>query len=104
MERPKITDFIKETIANPSIELIYLKDYVKELEAYVDKQEEAIAVIQCSTQLNAGFKIGDKVVSINGRVAEIIGFPKYGHARVRNDVGGGIWQPNIAELKLHKSV
>lgn len=51
MKRPKITDFIKETIANPSIELMYLKDYVKELEAYADKQDEAIAVIQCCTQL-----------------------------------------------------
>lgn len=47
MERPKITDFIKETIANPSIELMYLKDYVKELESYADKQEEAISVTHC---------------------------------------------------------
>lgn len=51
MERPKIKDFIKEAIANPSIELIYLKDYVKELEAYADKQEEDIAVIQCCTSV-----------------------------------------------------
>ena len=47
MKRPKITDFIKGTITNPSIELIYLKDYVKELEAYADKQDEAISVIPC---------------------------------------------------------
>jgi hypothetical protein len=76
-------------------------------EAYTilkDRNKQAINYSQCCTQLNAGFKIGDKVVSINGRVAEIIGFPKHGHARVRNDVGGGIWQPNITELKLHKSV
>lgn len=75
-----------------------------DLTTSLNKLLKAINYSQCCTQLNAGFKIGDKVVSINGRVAEIIGFPKHGHARVRNDVGGGIWQPNITELKLHKSV
>lgn len=51
MKRPKITDFIKETIANPSIEVMYLKDYIKELETYIENREEAISVTRCCTQL-----------------------------------------------------
>ncbi|MEH6406653.1 MAG: hypothetical protein V7767_05170 [Leeuwenhoekiella sp.] len=100
-----MTDVIKylEEIKEHQMNTVQL---ARSTEVYklADKALKAIAVIQCSTQLNAGFKIGDKVVSKYGRICEIIDFPKHGHARVRNDVGGGIWQPDINELKLHKSV
>lgn len=98
-----ITELLKKAYNYGEMHQSLLKDKYS-LTNFLEEHKEAINFMQCSTQLNAGFKVGDKVVSINGRVAEIIGFPKHGHARVRNDVGGGIWQPNIAELKLHKSV